>query len=178
MKFNVKFLVRQAVIASIYAVLTIAIGEFAYGPIQFRYSEVMTLLAFFNPQYVSGLTIGCLISNLFSPFGMLDVIVGTLCTLIVVIIMSKLKNIFIASIIPSLQAPVIGLMIYLMSGRTENFLLMSIKIFASEIIAVSFLGIMLFRFLLKNKYFVEVFDLDKSKVSYLNKFLTTNKKEI
>ena len=54
MKFNVKFLVRQAVIASIYAVLTIAMGEFAYGPIQFRYSEVMTLLAFFNPQYVSG----------------------------------------------------------------------------------------------------------------------------
>ena len=69
-------------------------------------------------------------------------------------------------------------MLFRSSGRTENFLLMSIKIFASEIIAVSFLGIILFRFLLKNKYFVEVFDLDKSKVSYLNKFLTTNKKEI
>ena len=60
-----KLLVRQAMIAAIYAVLTWMIPSLSYGPIQFRISEVMTLLAFFNPEYIVGFD--CRLCN-FKPF--------------------------------------------------------------------------------------------------------------
>ncbi|MDD7183948.1 QueT transporter family protein, partial [Peptostreptococcus porci] len=64
--FDSSSIAKQAMVAALYAVLTWAIPSLSYGPIQFRVSEIMTLLAFYNPQYVIGLTVGCAIANLFS----------------------------------------------------------------------------------------------------------------
>ena len=104
-----KVLVRQAMIAAIYAVLTWMIPSLSYGPIQFRISEVMTLLAFFNPEYIVGLTVGCAISNLLSSLGMIDVVVGTLASFLALTAMSKIKNIWIASLMPAGFSILIGL---------------------------------------------------------------------
>ena len=71
-------LVRGAVIAALYAMLTLTIP--AYGALQFRLSEVMTLLAYFDPFYIIPLTIGCAIANIASPFGIIDVIFGSLAS--------------------------------------------------------------------------------------------------
>ena len=72
-----KRLTRTAIIAAIYAVVTIAIAPFSYGNIQFRISEILVLLAVFDPLYIGGLTLGCLIANILGPNGPMDVIFGT-----------------------------------------------------------------------------------------------------
>lgn len=77
-----KRLVRTALIAAIYAVLTLILAPISYGNIQFRISEIMVLLAFVDPFYIGGLTLGCFIANMLGPNGMLDIFLGTLATLI------------------------------------------------------------------------------------------------
>jgi len=72
----------SATIAGIYAALTLAFMPISFGPVNFRISEALTLLPFFSPYAVAGVTVGCLISNLLSPYGILDMIFGTLATFI------------------------------------------------------------------------------------------------
>jgi uncharacterized membrane protein len=78
-EMNTKSLVKTAIIAAIYVVLTLAVMPLSYGPIQFRISEALCILPLFFPQSVFGLTIGCLIANLFGN-GIFDIVFGTLAT--------------------------------------------------------------------------------------------------
>ena len=55
MNLNVKKLAIIGITAALYAVLTVAIAPIAYGPIQFRFSELMVLLVFINPIFAPGL---------------------------------------------------------------------------------------------------------------------------
>lgn len=85
-------MVKIALSAALYAALTVAIAPLAYGAIQFRFSEVLVLLAFFSPDYIIGMTLGCLIANLFSPMALLDVPFGTAATLLSVIGIWKCRS--------------------------------------------------------------------------------------
>ena len=77
-------LCTSAVIAALYAALTLLLAPISYGSIQLRVSEAMTLLPIVLPQAIPGLFIGCLIANLYT--GMLtDIIFGSLATLIAAI---------------------------------------------------------------------------------------------
>lgn len=80
---NSRFLVRAAVYAALYAVLTLAPGlnALAYGPVQFRVSEALMVFACFDPAAVVGLAVGCAIANLGSPMMPVDTVVGPLLTL-------------------------------------------------------------------------------------------------
>ena len=74
----------SAVIAALYAALTILLAPISYGSIQCRISEAMTLLPMVLPQAIPGLFVGCLIANLYT--GMLtDIIFGSLTTLLAAI---------------------------------------------------------------------------------------------
>ena len=74
----------SAVIAALYAALTILLAPISYGSIQCRISEAMTLLPMVLPQAIPGLFVGCLIANLYT--GMLtDIIFGSLATLLAAI---------------------------------------------------------------------------------------------
>ncbi len=77
------FVTRAAVIAALYAALTYAASfvGLAYGNIQFRFSEALTVLACFTPAAIPGLTVGCFIGNLANPMVM-DWVLGTLATLL------------------------------------------------------------------------------------------------
>ena len=75
-----KRLVRTAIIAALYAVITLVLAPISYGNIQFRVSEIMVLLAFFDPFYIGGLTLGCFIANMLGPNGLPDMIFGTFAT--------------------------------------------------------------------------------------------------
>lgn len=72
----------SAMIAALYAALTLLLAPISYGAIQCRISEAMTLLPILLPQAIPGLVIGCLVTNLLSPVAIWDVIFGTLATLI------------------------------------------------------------------------------------------------
>lgn len=78
----IRFTVTAAMIAAIYAVLTLCISPLAYGPIQFRFSEIMIMLAATTPAAIPGLTIGCALANLSSPYGLLDILCGSGATLL------------------------------------------------------------------------------------------------
>ena len=73
------FLSANAVIAALYAALTIALAPISYGPVQFRVSEALTVLPFLMPGSVLGITLGCLLANLYTG-NIMDMIFGTLAT--------------------------------------------------------------------------------------------------
>lgn len=81
---KVLFIVQAAMIAAIYVVLTYFISAFnlASGAIQVRISEALTVLPFFTPAAIPGLAIGCLISNLLTGCLPMDVVFGSLATLL------------------------------------------------------------------------------------------------
>ncbi|MBQ7288735.1 MAG: QueT transporter family protein [Clostridia bacterium] len=83
-KNNIKFIVLSALIAAVYAVSTYiaVLLNLAYGQIQFRFSEALNLLALFTPAAIPGLTVGCLIANIASPYGLVDMLLGSLATLL------------------------------------------------------------------------------------------------
>ena len=80
---------RGAMIAAMYAVLTLSPGlnAISYGQVQFRISEMLMPLAAFEMAAVPGLWIGCIIANIGSPFGVIDLTFGAGMTLIAAIIM-------------------------------------------------------------------------------------------
>lgn len=59
---------RGAMVAALYAALTLGLAPVSYGAVQVRVSEFMTLLAFYDKGLIPGLTLGCLISNVGSSF--------------------------------------------------------------------------------------------------------------
>lgn len=75
-------LVKAAMIAALYAALTVMLSPLSYGAIQVRFSEIFNNLAVFNKRYIWALTVGCAIANLNSPLGIVDVIFGSLGTLV------------------------------------------------------------------------------------------------
>jgi len=69
-------------IAALYATLSILLEPISYGPLQFRLSEALAVLPVVTPAAIPGLAIGCFLANLFGPNGILDVVIGTICTLV------------------------------------------------------------------------------------------------
>ena len=153
MNLSRRMLTRQAIVAALYAVLTWAIPALSYGPVQFRLSEVMTLLAFFNPQYVIGLTVGCAISNIISSLGMIDIVVGTFATFCAVTAMTKFKNIWLASLMPAFSAFIIAAEIVIVTKEPAAYFVIAGQIFLSEFVIVTVLGVVLFKYLMKNQKF-------------------------
>lgn len=105
----IRSLCLSAMIAAVYAALTMALPMFSYGPVQLRFSEALTVLPFFFPQAIPGLFLGCAIANLLSTFGIVDVIFGSLATLLAAIWTSKMKNAWLAPLPPVIcNAVIIG----------------------------------------------------------------------
>lgn len=147
-KKSVDFIVRTAIVAALYAVLTFALAPISYGMIQFRLSEVMTLLAFINPVYIVGLTLGTLIANMASQLGMMDMVFGTLATFISVFLVSRTKNIWLASLWPSIvNGVIIGIMIYYLGFVPEGFGVIAAIgfVFIGEFVVVTLIGVPLYK---------------------------------
>jgi len=75
-------------------VATILTSGFSYGPVQLRLSEALTLLPYIMPEAVWGLTLGCFLANLFGG-SVIDMIFGTLATLIAAIITRKIRHMWL-----------------------------------------------------------------------------------
>ncbi|MBQ1988709.1 MAG: QueT transporter family protein, partial [Clostridia bacterium] len=108
-KERINYIIVGSVIAAAYAGLTYLSNVFglAYGPIQLRISEVLTLLPIFTPAAIPGLTVGCFLANIGS-FNAADMIFGTFATFIAAILTYYLKNIRIKKLpVLSMLSPVI-----------------------------------------------------------------------
>ena len=80
-KITSRQIALNGLVAGLYAAVTILTASFAYGNIQFRIAEALCPLVALEPSLTIGLTLGCLIANLFSTVSALDIIVGTAATL-------------------------------------------------------------------------------------------------
>ena len=88
-----RFICETALIAAIYAVLTLLLAPISYGPVQVRVSEALCVLPFFTSAAVPGLFIGCLLANLYTAgLGPMDIVVGSLATLLAAFITWKIRK--------------------------------------------------------------------------------------
>jgi uncharacterized membrane protein len=113
---------RAAMVAAIYAVLTLAVtltplGTLAFGPVQVRVSEMLTVLPALTPAAVPGLFVGCIVSNLVGSAvglsGMLDVVFGSLATLLAAWLSGKMPSRWLVPLPPVIiNGIVIGLVLH------------------------------------------------------------------
>ena len=95
-KMPVRQLTFAAILAAVYAVLTVTLPIPQYGAVQFRLAEALCVLPFFFPAATPGLVIGCVIANLFSPFALWDVPFGSAATLLACLWTMRLRNRWLA----------------------------------------------------------------------------------
>ena len=113
-RFTTRQIATAGIIAAVYAVMSLCSSVFgiAYGPIQCRFSEALTVLPFLLPEAIPGLFIGCLVTNLMSTVGPLDIIFGSLATLLAALWTRKMPNKWLAPLPPVIcNAVIIGAMI-------------------------------------------------------------------
>lgn len=98
-----RYLSRAGAIAALYFVLTVApfLSAISFGPIQFRVSEALTVLAYFEPGAIPGLWLGAMAANAYaSPFGLIDVVFGAGLTLLAAWMTWRIKNPILALLPP------------------------------------------------------------------------------
>ncbi|NFD31057.1 QueT transporter family protein [Clostridium botulinum] len=155
-------LVFSAVIAAIYTVLTLLLAPISYGQIQVRVSESLTLLPFLSSYSIWGVFLGCIISNLIGGNGIIDVVFGSLATLIAAILTyyigkSNLKfKKYLAPLPPIIiNAVVIG---FILNYTLKLPLLLSIIwVGLGEAISCYVLGLILISIIEKNKKLTSYF---------------------
>ena len=103
-KLSVHSLVRWAVIAAVYVVVCLVLAPFSYGAVQVRVAEALCLLPVFGAEYIVGVTLGCLLANLLGST-VIDVVFGTLATLLACLVTYKLRDIRIKGLAISASLP-------------------------------------------------------------------------
>lgn len=165
LKKSILFITRAAVIAAIYFALSTAVNAIAFGPIQFRISEMLVLLPILMPEAIPGLAIGCFFTNFFfSPFGIYDMLFGTLATLLGAICTYLLrKNVPLSALPPILFNALLIPLIWVCDGSSTIYYIAMFEIFASEFIICGIIGVPFTLLLRKALLAARVIDLTHGK---------------
>ena len=101
-KFTPRDLTIAAIVAALYAVMGYFGNVFGltFGAVQIRFAEALTVLPFLVPATAPGLAVGCLITNLLSPYGPIDVVLGTLATAVAAWLTVRMPRWYLAAIPP------------------------------------------------------------------------------
>ena len=140
------FICQAAVIAALYVVLTYVFSAFASGVIQVRVSEALTILPAFTPAAIPGLVIGCLLSNTLTGCVLLDIIFGSVATLIGALGSYALRrHTWLVPIPPIVSKMIIvPFVLRFAYGATDAFPFMIATVGAGEIISCYLLGMILY----------------------------------
>ena len=140
------FIGQAAVIAALYVVLTYVFSAFASGVIQVRVSEALTILPAFTPAAIPGLVIGCLLSNTLTGCVLLDIIFGSVATLIGALGSYALRrHTWLVPIPPIVSNMIIvPFVLRYAYGATDAFPFMIATVGAGEIISCYLLGMILY----------------------------------
>ncbi len=164
MKTNM--LIKIAIIAALYVVVTLFLTPSPYLGIQFRFAEILNLLAFLNPVYGIGVIIGCFLSNLNSPLGIIDIIFGTFATALSVFLIGRSKNLLFASFYPVIiNAIIVGFELFFVL-KLPLFLSM-LQVGIGEFLVVTIAGYALFTFILKDERLLKILKYNKNKFQKL-----------
>ena len=148
-----------AIIAALYVALSFSLSFFSYSPVQIRISEAFTVIPYFGSWGIAAVTAGCLISNLISPYGILDIVFGTAATFIGAVgthILSKHKPglWYLAPLPPVIANTLIIPVIFCMESGVFNpgsYLIFAAQIFAGEALSCCGIGIPLIAIIRKNR---------------------------
>lgn len=157
-----KKMVRTALIAAIYAILTLILAPISYGAFQFRISEILVLLAFIDPIYIGGLTLGCLLANILGGLGILDIVFGTLATFISVLAISRTSKIIknrnislvVASLWPTIfNGIIVGWVIWASSvdSSAVSLFIIMLQVAFGEFVVITIAGVPVFKLLEKTR---------------------------
>ncbi len=151
---NTYFLVYGAVIAAIYVALTMAFQPISFGPVQFRISEALCVLPYFTPAAVPGVFIGCFLSNLLCGAAGLDIVFGSLATLIGAVGSYALrKNRWLVCVPPILSNTVIiPWVLRFAYGSADLIPVAMVTVGIGEILAIGVLGSILLTALERYRY--------------------------
>lgn len=163
-QYSIQQMTRAAVCGALYAALTLLIAPFgtAYSPVQCRLSEALCVLPFFFPETKWGLLIGCIVANIISPYGLPDLILGSLATFLAACVTAKVPHKWLAPLPPVIaNAVVIGALLgWYAAGFTDRFLAAfafnALTVGAGELIACYLFGGVLLTALPKLKFFREL----------------------
>lgn len=152
----VYFMVYGAAIAAIYVVLTMMFAPIAFGPVQFRISEALCILPFFTPAAIPGLFLGCLLSNLLCGAATLDVIFGSLATLVGAAGSYALRRHKWAVCVPPIlaNAVVIPWVLRYAYGSPDLIPVAMVTVGIGEILAIGVLGNLLLAALSRYRYVI------------------------
>ena len=149
------FMVQAAAIAAVYVVLTTVFAAFSFGEVQVRISEALTILPVFTPAAIPGLFVGCLISNFLGGAILLDVIFGSIATLIGAVFTWKLRNSskWLAPLPPIVaNAIIVPFTLYYGYGVNLPIPFMMLTVGIGEVISCGVLGMILYGALNKYRY--------------------------
>ena len=145
-KLNTRQIALNGVVAGLYAAITILTASFAYGDIQFRIADAMCLLVVLEPSLTVGLTLGCVIANIFSTVSVLDIVVGSLLT-------ARMKKTWLLPLPTILaNAVLVGAMLaFVLTPEAfwQGFALKGAQVAAGEIAVLYVLGVPLYLFMKK-----------------------------
>ena len=101
-----RFSARRLTLAALVGAMYVVLGYFGnifsltFGVVQCRFAEALTVLPFLFPVTAWGLFVGCVITNLLSPYGPLDMVFGSLATLLAAHLTARCKNRWLATLPP------------------------------------------------------------------------------
>lgn len=152
--FNLRFLAQSAAIAAIYVVLTFLANTLGLssGAIQVRFSEALCILPIFTSAAIPGLFIGCILANTLTGSIVIDIIFGSIATLVGAVFTRKFKdNLFLAILPPILSNTIILPFVLKFAYSFEGSLIyFAVTIALGEIISCGILGTILAK-ALKNR---------------------------
>lgn len=161
-----EFIVKQAMIAAIYTVLSVCLSAISYGTVQVRVSEALTLLPVFALGNVWGVTIGCFLTNVIGFFtganilGALDAVFGTAATLVAALLTYAFRNVRfkglpIAAAIPPVivNAVVIGMELCVLINGGFNpvvFWAQAVSVGVGQLLSCGVIGLIMVRVIERN----------------------------
>lgn len=163
-RFQTVRLVRIAIIAALYVGLTYAFSFMSYGGVQFRISEILVLLCFYNRDYCFALILGCIFANIGSPLGYIDLIFGVMSTVFSVVTIRYCKNIYLAAVMPVISMVFVALELTLFLPEPSAFILNLATTMGGEA-AVMVVGVIFFKAVEKNRMLMRLIDVRAKKSS-------------
>ena len=132
----------NALLAALYVALTL-VNPIAWGALQFRVSDMLMVIPFFNRKYIYGATMGVIIANSFSPLGVIDIAVGAFSCIIPYTISKYINNKYInACIYSAVVGALVGLELKIVFSLP--FIPSAISVFISTLI-ITFIGVFIFK---------------------------------
>lgn len=142
---KVLFLVQAAAIAAIYVVLTVVFAPLSFGEVQVRFAEGLTILPYFTPAAIPGLFIGCIIGNFMGGAIPVDILCGSLATLIGALLSYLLRKHKLLVPLPPIAANTIVVPFVLYYGYGVNLPIpfMMLTVGLGEVVSCGVIGLIL-----------------------------------